>query len=437
MRNKITKIMAVVLCMGVILTGCSAKKRPDFTKDQAIERSTEYALSMRAGEFGDVYRACSEEIKGRLTEDSLAAGYRQVEELAGEFVRLNSVNAGEANGLINVLVILEYTGSGVGVSFTYDRRGVITGLWTNFAAVPQELADNELFYEEKIRIGECELEGVKTVPKTGENFPVVVFVQGSGASDYNETIGQNRPFQDIAWALAERGIASVRINKRYYQVPELSASDVTIYNEYMDDIYALIAYARAYLGDDVFLIGHSQGAMSGPKIAYDNNLKGLIMMRGTLRSLEDVIIDQSAEQLATSGRYSQKDIDGIMQVFYDSARQIKELDSADGDLILGISRGYWLSLKDLDREGYLKDKLDIPVLVMQGMSDFQVYWDKDYMPMKEALSDKDNIEFVAYPGLNHLFMPSTDAEDATEYFVPSHIPAYVTDRIADFILENK
>ena len=59
--------------------------------------------------------------------------------------------------------------------------------------------------------------------------------------------------------------------------------------------------------------------------------------------------------------------------------------------VLGIPAQYWLSLRDLDGENILKNRLDIPVLVLQGTADFQVYMDKDFEYMKSVLGHKENI----------------------------------------------
>src|SRR5262249_33304504 len=45
-------------------------------------------------------------------------------------------------------------------------------------------------------------------------FRAVVLVHGSGPQDRDETILANRPFRDLAWGLASRGIAVLRYEKR-------------------------------------------------------------------------------------------------------------------------------------------------------------------------------------------------------------------------------
>lgn len=59
------------------------------------------------------------------------------------------------------------------------------------------------------------LPGTLTLPKRAVGpdacrVPCVILVHGSGPHDRDETIGPNKPFRDLAWGLAKRGIAVVR-----------------------------------------------------------------------------------------------------------------------------------------------------------------------------------------------------------------------------------
>ena len=69
---------------------------------------------------------------------------------------------------------------------------------------------------EKIVIGkEYPLNGLLTLPdNTEEKVPAVVLVHGSGASNMDEKVMKLTPFKDLAEGLAEKGIASVRYDKR-------------------------------------------------------------------------------------------------------------------------------------------------------------------------------------------------------------------------------
>src|SRR6185437_11029464 len=60
------------------------------------------------------------------------------------------------------------------------------------------------------------LPGTLTVPAGDGPFPAVLLIAGSGPNDRDETIGPNKPFADLARALAMHGIASLRYDKRTF-----------------------------------------------------------------------------------------------------------------------------------------------------------------------------------------------------------------------------
>ena len=76
--------------------------------------------------------------------------------------------------------------------------------------------NKEKMQERDITVGadDFKLPGTLTLPVGKKKAPVVILVHGSGPQDRDETVGPNKPFRDLAWGLAERGIATVRYDKR-------------------------------------------------------------------------------------------------------------------------------------------------------------------------------------------------------------------------------
>ena len=429
------KLVSLIMCFVLLFTACGSKNALD--KETATSLAEKHTAMIVKGDYAAVVADCTETVAKQIDRAAMEQAWNTVAGMAGDYIMVYSTSFTEKDGLATVATTLEYENTGLMISLTYDADGKIRGLWFNTAAVKYEITDNEILTEQEIVIGEHRLKGVLTLPDSVENYPVAVLVQGSGSSDFDETVGANKPFKEIAHALAEKGIATIRINKRLYQKPDLMTADLTIYDEYMDDIYAAIAYAKENVSEDVFVVGHSQGAMSAPKIATDNDLKGIVMLAGTTRGLEDIVFDQSVATLQVNEGYSDKEKEKITQALQDGVTAVKELTESSTDAVLGIPARYWLSLRSLDTENILKTTL-LPVLVMQGTADFQVYYEKDFKLMQSQLADRENIIFKAYDGLNHLFMPQSilGAIDTTEYTAENHIPQYVTDDIAQFILEN-
>lgn len=65
-----------------------------------------------------------------------------------------------------------------------------------------------------LQSGNFKLNAIYTYLNDGKQHPTVLFIAGSGLSDYDETIGILKPFCDIANGIAKNGINSLRIDKR-------------------------------------------------------------------------------------------------------------------------------------------------------------------------------------------------------------------------------
>ncbi len=432
------RFLALLLGFMLIFTACSAKET--LGEEKARELAAKHIQCFVDGDFDAVTADFSAAVAKQLDAAALEQGWQTVVAMTGGvYGGVHETTYAEQQGMSVVKTVLNYGSQGLVATFAYDAEGKLGGLNLNVTVLETSLTDNDVLTEKEIAIGEYRLTGVVTLPDNVDNYPVAVLVQGSGASDYDETIGANKPFREIAHYLAEKGIATVRVNKRFYQKPETANPEtLTIWDEYMDDVYAAIDYAKANVSEDVFVIGHSQGGMSAPKIALDNNLKGIVMMAGTVRGLEDIIYDQNAAVIMPSDAYSDRDKEEMMNEIGANVQAVKALTENSTDAPFGMPAAYWLSLRELDGENILKTT-DLPVLIMQGTADFQVYMDKDFEYMKTVLGDRENIIFKAYDGLNHIFMPQSlpGVTDTSEYMAENHIPQYVLDDIADFINNNK
>src|SRR5690606_25620835 len=96
--------------------------------------------------------------------------------------------------------------------------------------------------EEGVIVGEgtpFELNGTLTLPKQNNgNLPAVVLVHGSGPSDQDETVYAYKPFRDLAWGLAQQGIAVIRYDKRTYAYGAKMAheeNNITVHEETVED----------------------------------------------------------------------------------------------------------------------------------------------------------------------------------------------------------
>lgn len=306
--------------------------------------------------------------------------------------------------------------------------------------------------EEKIIVGEgtqYPLKGCLTLPTDVSNpVPAVVFVHGSGSSNMDEKVGKLTPFLDLAHGLAAHGIASVRYDKRTFAHAFKLLRDkslmVTVKEETIEDAILATELLR---GDpridpaNILIIGHSMGAMLAPRIDKEGgNYRGLILLAGTPRRLEEVMVEQNNEVLAEmkglARRLVEKQIKKLNGTF-DGLYEMSDEDAKKKKLGGGVTLYYFKEMGEPPVESYLKN-FKKPILVMQGEKDFQVKADTDFRLYKELLADHPNASFILYENLNHAFVPSvygSISKAKQEYGVEQHIGENVIADIARWIAQ--
>lgn len=442
MKRKL-KWMGVVLfaCLGIgLMAGCGDAPQRTFAVDEEslVQRAQAYLLQLRSGHIDPIYQDATAELAG-TDKAQLLAAYQSAVQRAGAYQKtLGRTFFQHENGYYNVVVTDEYEKYAMATTVGFDPAGLVSGLYVQFVTVPQQ---TDAYEEISVSVGAQaqKLSGLLTLPKGVEQPPVVLLVQGSGPSDMDETIGNapNRPFADLAHGLAERGIATLRYDKRYYRYPPASNKGVTIQQEVLNDVDDAISLLENETRVDtrrIYVLGHSLGGMLVPKIAADHaSVKGVISLAGSLRKLEDLVLDQNKLALQAMD-WTQEKKDEALSGIQKQVDAIKRLDPNEQDqVILGLPGSYWNSLNAIDG-ARLARQLHIPMLILQGDADFQVSAQTDYALWQSVLKGRDNATFHLYAGLNHLFMKtSSDAIDATAYDAPGHVESEVMDDISAWV----
>ena len=306
--------------------------------------------------------------------------------------------------------------------------------------------------EEKIIVGEgtqYPLKGCLTLPTDVSNaVPAVVFVHGSGSSNMDEKVGKLTPFRDLAHGLAAHGIASLRYDKRTFahafKLLRDKSLTVTVKEETIEDAILATELLRKDPRIDpekVFIIGHSMGAMLAPRIDKEGgNYRGLILLAGTPRRLEEVMVEQNNEVLAEmkglARRLVEKQIKKLNGTF-DGLYEMSDEEAKKKKMGGGVTLYYFKEMGEPPVEFYLRS-LTKPILVMQGEKDFQVKADTDFRLYKELLADHPNASFILYENLNHAFVPSvygSISKAKQEYGVEQHIGENVIADIARWIAQ--
>jgi dienelactone hydrolase len=304
-------------------------------------------------------------------------------------------------------------------------------------------ADITAFTEKEVTVGSGEwvLPGTLTVPLGKGLHPAIVLVHGSGPNDRDETIGSNKPFKDLASGLSSRGIAVLRYEKRtkeHGQAMAAQMATLTPKEEVIDDALAAVALLRNTEGIDlenIYVLGHSLGGTLAPHIgAEDGDIAGLIILAGTARPLEDVILEQY-HYLAGLDEKITEETEAALQDMQLRVERVKDpdfsLETPADKLPLGMPASYWLYLRDYNPIA-TANSLSMPMLILQGERDYQVTME-DFAIWQDALSLRTDVSFTSYPGLNHLFMQGEGPGNPNEYMLPSNVAEEVLEDIVNWM----
>lgn len=98
----------------------------------------------------------------------------------------------------------------------------------------------------------------------------------------------------------------------------------------------------------------------------------------------------------------------------------------------GAPQSWWSSLHDYDQVAVARS-LKMPILILQGGSDFQVSPTLDFGAWKQALAGRPNVIFHLYPGLGHLFTPEGTTGTVADYAKPARVDPEVIGLLAQWI----
>lgn len=402
-------------------------------------------------DFDYCYNQFDEAIKKSFSLDMLKQAYSQTEFRYGKFLEMQETEAFDARGYHITSTEVKHQNGSYIIEITYGSNGLIQGFYFKPPKVVESKSVKVAPYVDTTKISSLDIEfgskfklkGKLTLPKQGNNFPVLILVHGSGPNDMDETIGPNKPFKDLAEGLATQGIAVLRYNKRTYQYAKQIAEEeanLTLIEEVVDDVveaYKFLEKEQIINKSKIFVLGHSLGGYAIPLIAQKlPNAFGYIILAGSNQPLEDKIVDQYQyiSKLENNQGITEEILNQIKKL-RDKIKQKKFNENTPKDsLLLGVSPKYWQFLLDYKPLDLIKN-VKKPFLVLQGARDYQVTID-EYNNWKQALSKNSKAKFVLYDDLNHLFMTGKGMATPDEYLKQGFVDEKVIKDISNWILSH-
>ena len=290
-----------------------------------------------------------------------------------------------------------------------------------------------------IRSGTLGLAGTLTVPRgvTG-SVPVAVIIAGSGPTDRNgNSVMGIRPnsYAQLAWRLAERGIATLRYDKRgmpgtqgTFDIRQMTLDDFA-----GDARAAAESLARDARFSRVVLVGHSEGASLALIAARQGApVAGVVHVSGLGRALGAVMREQLSRQFdsATLVRY-----DTAMK-YYLRGEQPTDVPQPLAMLFVPVNQTFMRSLATFDPSAAIR-AVRQPVLIVQGETDLQAR----VADAERLHAARPDARLVLIPETNHVLKHVADTTLAGQmgtYQDPS-IPIVpdAARAIADWILALK
>ena len=446
-------VVCTVILFALTSTSCSNRSAPPAPlSDSELDSRAKALVSLLSqGKYQDAVKMMDRTMASVMPADKLKAAWDSVTSpsQAGTFGSVKGTRVAQESGYRVVYVTCSFSAATLDIKVVFDSAGLVSGLWFVPSTSekpeykPPSYADASKFTEVECTIGEgaWKLPAILTMPVLDRPSAAVVLVHGSGPQDRDESIGPNKPFKDLAWGLASRGIAALRYEKRTKQYPkevQASLDTFTVDQETVDDAVAALRYLAGVPSIDpkrIFIAGHSLGGYLAPKIAQAATrtgapLAGLIMLAPSARDTLDLVVEQTRYIAALDGKIDEAEDKAIKDIEA-AVGKIRQGGLKPGEVVLGGSKSYWDSLSGYDATATLAG-LDLPVLLLQGERDYQVTM-TDYGIWKQALQAKAGATLKSFPGLNHLFMRGEGPPSPAEYERPSNVDIDVIQAIAAWI----
>lgn len=441
--KQITSLIVILLITGAMLSGCIEEPKEQEPPVKTIKDIAVDIVTLLINEdFTGVYGYFNTSISSQITAEEFALIWQQqIATPNGNITRIVRTREVNESGYPVVYVTCNFSKIAVldvKISFNVHQRVVsllVVPTLETFAYLPPSYVDLNAFSEQNVSFGleRWKLPATLTIPNGAGPFPAVLLVHGSGPNDRDETYGPNKPFKDLAWGLASRGVVVLRYEKRTFQYPEEIAqlTNFTVQDETIADAVAGVDFLSASSFVDhgrIFVLGHSLGGMLAPRIALQTDrIAGLILLAAPSRPLEDLMLEQTRYLANLSGVNQSDELEELARLVL----KVKTLDIEEGEDVLGAPKSYWADLATYDPVSTAQS-LHIPMLILQGKRDYQVTM-TDFSRWNETFSENQSVNLKTYSSLNHFFIAGTGVPSNAEYLLEGHVDAEIISDIATWI----
>lgn len=283
-----------------------------------------------------------------------------------------------------------------------------------------------------------ELQGTLRIPESRANMPAVLLLPGSGPTDRN---GNQPPqiitniLKDVSAELNAIGIITLCFDKR--PVPlykDKWPTDKALISKFfsVENHLADVESAYKFLGSQplvnqkqMFILGHSEGAIFANHLASKLNPKGIILLGGPGRGMDIILIEQLSRNFAAlpEGELKSRlvsDTDRAVKLLKEKPEEPKDIHPALAQLFNFSTVDIWHGYFNIDPIADAK-LFKGAAFIGNGELDTQISATRDAKPLAAAHGDRATL--LIAPKTSHNFKHVTTDKDLgmTGPVVPSLI----------------
>ena len=279
--------------------------------------------------------------------------------------------------------------------------------WVELSAPDYSAPAGASYAAEPVRIptaGGHWLAATLTRPTGGSGpIPVAITIPGSGLLDRDgsaDGFGGYRPFREMAEALAARGGALLRYDKRGVGGSSPGVGGTT--EALAEDVRAMLRFLRGrpdLAADRIVLIGHSEGGLIAPMVAASDpeGVRAVVLLAGPAWTGRTVLRSQILSGLArTQPALDEAQRDSV------AAQRLARIEA-------GAAPGSWMRFfLEYDPLPTAR-RVRVPVLIIQGQTDDNVTPEQAALlagAMREAGNTRVTVHLL--PNVNHMLLEDPD-----------------------------
>ncbi len=419
--------MRILLLILLSLATASAQPKAD-PKRVAAKAAAD---DLVAGQLAKLFARFNEQQQKVLPEATLKARIEPGLKQLGSFKKYLSEGRAEAVGALDMFIYpAEFENGAVDISVAIDTDGKVSSFNVRpMRPIPMVSPVKE--EQVVVKTDTFEMPGTLSWPKGDGPFPAVVIVHGSGPADRDLTMGPNTPYRDLAWGLAQQGVAVLRYDKRTKKYGRQSYGEkITLKQEVTEDALNAVALLRGTAKIDparIVILGHSLGGQLAPQMAKeDGKLAGIVILAGPTRPASTLAAEQTKYIMTLNPGVK------ALETQLAEVEKLKNITAESAEKnVLGAPGYYWQEVDSALALPVAK-KLTLPIMVLQGERDYQVTME-DFANWKAGIGGQDKVVLKSYPNLNHLFLEGEGKSKPAEYMRPGHVPDYVTNDISQWV----